>query len=115
MMGCILKTAEIICKDPEAKLCSKDMEMAIQDSIRRYFGVKKKEEVQTSKLISGIKARFPWQLQMKVNWSKENPIIDVKPNPVGTLTVELPMVIGSYEYNFLINGVTFCDTNRPFR
>ena len=112
MMDCTLK---INCKDPEAKPCSKDMEIAIQDSIREYFGVKKKEEVQTSKLISGIKARFPWQLQMKVNWSKENPIIDVKPNPVGTLTVELPMVIGSYEYNFLINGVIFCDTNRPFR
>ena len=89
--------------------------MTIQDSIKRYFGVKKKEIDEKSRLISGIKAKFPWRLQMNTNWSEGSPIIDVQPGSTGKVTVELPMIIGSYEYNFLINGVTFCDTKRPFR
>jgi len=49
------------------------------------------------------------------NDEEEIVLVSLAPQGGDKLKIELPMMVGCYQYHFLINGVTFCDTSRPYR
>merc|ERR1719234_72717 len=129
MMEKILKKGESSsCNNEEEKAFSHQLQLVIKDSISKYFQSvsgggggttsSSSEEGQCSSMMAGLKLSLPWRLQLKNNWHqcKEEPIIDdLKAAGDDRLEIDLPMMVGCYQYHLLINGVAFCDRGRPYR
>merc|ERR1719234_2851715 len=120
----ILKKVESSSYDnKEEDAFSHQLQLVIKDSISKYFQslssggstISSSEEGH----LSGLKLSLPWRLQLKNNWNnqcKEKPIIEeLKAAGSDRLEIDLPMMVGCYQYHLLINGVAFCDRGRPYR
>jgi len=124
MMEKILTKVESSSCNNEEEAFNHQLQLVIKDSISKYFqslssgggatSTSSSEEGQ----MAGLKISLPWRLQLKNNWhqSKEKPIIeDLKAAGDDRLEIELPMMVGCYQYHLLINGVAFCDRGRSYR
>ena len=92
--------------------------LAIQDSVEKYFQVSSGEDRtprDKSFAVEGLKISLPWRLQLRNNWQSKAPILDLLTTKPDRLEIELPMMVGEYQHQFLINGVNFCDKGRPYR
>merc|ERR1719357_2344989 len=92
--------------------------LAIQDSVGKYFQVSSGEDNtprDKSSAVEGLKISLPWRLQLKNNWQSKAPILDLLTTKPDRLEIELPMMVGVYQHQFLVNGVNFCDRGRPYR
>merc|ERR1719234_1897929 len=122
MMEKILKSSS--CNNEEEAF-SNQLQLVIRDSISKYFqslssgGGGTTSSSSEEGQCSGLKLSLPWRLQMKNNWNnqcKDKPIIEeLQPAGSDRLEIELPMMVGCYQYHLLINGVAFCDRGRPYR
>merc|ERR1712181_34412 len=120
MMDEILETSSC---NSEEEAFSNQLQLVIKDSISKYFqslssGGESSSSSSEEGQCSGLKLSLPWRLQLRNNWhqSKGKPIIeDLKPARSDRLEIELPMMVGCYQYHLLINGVAFCDRGRPYR
>merc|ERR1719357_1417819 len=92
--------------------------LAIQDSVEKYFQVSSGEDStprDKTSAMEGLKISLPWALQLRNNWHSEAPILDLLATKPDRLEIELPMMVGEYQHQFLVNGVNFCDKGRPYR
>merc|ERR1712172_423410 len=123
MMEKILKKVESSSyNNHEDEAFSHQLQMVIKDSISKYFQSISGGTTSSSSeegQCSGLKLSLPWRLQLRNNWQQckeEKPIIyDLKAAGDNRLEMELPMMVGCYQYHLLINGVAFCDRGRPYR
>ena len=122
------RTIEEILKNKEASLSEghncigalrQGFKLAIQDSVEKYFQVGSGEgrtpKRDKSSAVEGLKLSLPWRLQLRNNWQSEAPILDLLTTKPDRLEIELPMMVGEYQHQFLVNGVNFCDRGRPCR
>lgn len=92
--------------------------LAIQDSVGKYFQVSSGEDRtprEKTSAVEGLKISLPWRLQLRNNWQSKAPILDLLTTKPDRLEIEIPMMVGSYQHQFLVNEVNFCDRGRPYR
>ena len=53
---------------------------------------------------------------LRNNWESKEELVSLTLAPrANRLDLELPVMVGCYQYHLLINGVSFCDRGRPYR